>query len=119
MKVLDLGMHDKIVSHLLALIFAQYNVGIKREKQVKKRRRKRRKPNEDKTEDVAPESLSTTSSQPLPLDEPLSIPAALLGSYMLKCTLENLALTCTLLYAVLAAVGWLEFYFLNQVMENK
>lgn len=53
---------------------------MKREKQVKKRRRKRRKPNTDKTEDVAPESLSSTSSQPLPLDEPLRIPTALLGT---------------------------------------
>lgn len=55
--------------------------GMKREKQIKKRRRKRRKPNTDKTEDVAPESLSSTSSQPkLPLiDEPLHIPTALLA----------------------------------------
>lgn len=53
------------------------NEGIKREKQAKKRRRKIRKPNMDKIEDATPESNS--SSEPLPLGEPLSIPAALLA----------------------------------------
>ena len=65
------------IFHLLCV------TGDEREKPPKRRRRKRRKPNAGETEtDATSESASSAiiSPHPLPLDEPLSIPAALLGN---------------------------------------
>ena len=57
---------------------------VKREQPANRRRRKRRrKPDNKEKEDEVSESVlgPKLSSHPLPLDEPLSIPAALLGTF--------------------------------------
>ena len=57
--------------------------GVKKEKPAKRRRRKRRKLATEEAEDDNSEAAFSPKicSKPLPLDEPLCIPAALLGNF--------------------------------------